>query len=311
MSPSDDAALARAAQAGDVNSLSLLLERHRALLYAVAVGLLGHGPAAEDAVHETFVIALRRFGDLRDPGAARSWLLSVLGNVCREELRRPAAEPRAEITADPPDAGALDPVAEELERVAVREWVWAAIGRLSEPLRLVVVLRYFSRASSYEAIAGLCGIPVGTVRSRLSAARAKLASELLDVAAASHGEPEDHDRLALQTLAAMKAFERSGDPAPLREVLAPDLRFRLADGVERQGLDLYASLLAADFEDGVTIRPAGAVAGPGLVVADVWLDNPRERPDHCPPGLTQVAFHDGRITRRVVGHYAERPGPPS
>ena len=62
MSQPDDASLVRAAQAGDNVSLGTLLERHRALLLAVAVGMLGHGPQAEDAVHDTFVLALRRIG---------------------------------------------------------------------------------------------------------------------------------------------------------------------------------------------------------------------------------------------------------
>jgi DNA-directed RNA polymerase specialized sigma24 family protein len=86
-----DAGLVRAAQAGDTAGLGALLERHRARLHAIAVGVVGHGPAAEDAVQETFLIALRRIGELRDPAAARAWLATILVNVCRAELRRPAA----------------------------------------------------------------------------------------------------------------------------------------------------------------------------------------------------------------------------
>lgn len=60
--------------------------------------------------------------------------------------------------------------------------VWTALERLSEPLRLVATLRYFTGAQSYEAIAEICGVPVGSVRSRLSAAKARLADELLRTA---------------------------------------------------------------------------------------------------------------------------------
>jgi len=301
----DDAALVLSARSGDPASLGTVLERHRARLLAVAVERLGHGPQAEDAVQETFVIALRHLGQLRDPAAVGPWLLAILRNVCRAQLRRPAVE----LTADPDRLGPAaeaGSVEEAIERAALRDWLWAALDRLPEPLRLVVVLRHFTRVSSYQAIADLCGVPVGTVRSRLNAARARLAGELLETAGPPHPDADAHRRLA-EVGAALMAFQRSGDPAPLREVLAPDVSFTLADGVERRGCDRYAALLAADFEDGVRARPTRFLAAAGLAVAELRLESPPERPLHCPPALTQVYLHDGRAVRRIASHYAEPP----
>jgi RNA polymerase sigma factor (sigma-70 family) len=308
VSTPDDASLVRAAQAGAPAALGTLLERHRALLHAVAVGMLGHGPRAEDAVHDTFVIALRRIDELRDPGAARAWLLAVLGNVCRAELRRPAAEPVGD-PLEPPRAPDVRPVDEAIERMALRDGVWTALERLSEPLRLVVVLRHFTSASSYEAIAELCDIPVGTVRSRLNAARRKLAAELLDTAAEAHADADAQRQLALEHGAAMLAFQRTGDAGLLRDLYAPDVRFALADRVARRGRDLYAALLAADFEDGVTGHPVRVIPGAQLAVVELQLDSPPDQPLHCPPAMTQVQFHDGRVTHRIATRYAERDAP--
>ncbi len=198
------------------------------------------------------------------------------------------------------------PVEEAIDRAALRDWVWAALERLSEPLRLAILLRYFTRLNSYEAIAEVCGVPVGTVRSRLNAARAKLADDLLQTAAGAHPDTRRHRRRALEVGASMSAFERTGDPALLRDALASDLHFTLADGVERQGLDLFASLLAADFEDGVRTRPIRVVPGPDIAVVELWLDSPPEHPLHCPPALTQIHFHDGHTTHRIASHYAPR-----
>jgi RNA polymerase sigma-70 factor (ECF subfamily) len=62
-----DADLVRAAQGGDATSLGLLLERYRAALYGQALGILGYGPQAEDAVHDAFVVAPeRRLRGLQD-----------------------------------------------------------------------------------------------------------------------------------------------------------------------------------------------------------------------------------------------------
>ena len=150
---------------------------------------------------------------------------------------------------------------------------------------------------------------MGTVRSRLNAARARLAGELLASASRAHPDLEAPRRRLAEVGAAMMAFQRSGDPGLPRDVLAPDLRFTLADGVERRGRDRYAALLAADFEDGVRARPTRFLVGTRLAVAELWLDGLPERPLHCPPALTQVYFHDGRVVRRITsndaGHLAE------
>jgi RNA polymerase sigma factor (sigma-70 family) len=171
-----DAELVRAAQAGETAGLGTLLERHRSRLHAIAVSILGHGAAAEDAVQDTFLVALRRIGELREPAAAGAWMAAILVNVCRAQLRKPEA--RAGVAEWEPQGP--DTAQTAIEDGALRDWVWTALERLSEPLRLAVMLRYFTGASSYETIAGISGVPVGTVRSRLSAAKAKLAEELLE-----------------------------------------------------------------------------------------------------------------------------------
>jgi DNA-directed RNA polymerase specialized sigma24 family protein len=85
-----DGELACAARAGDVASLGVLLERYRAPLHGAALRLLEHAKA-DDAVQETFVIALRRIGDVHDPEAIGGWLHAVLRNVCLMSARRQRA----------------------------------------------------------------------------------------------------------------------------------------------------------------------------------------------------------------------------
>ena len=189
MSSPGDAMLARGAQAGDAISLGILFERHRARLHAVALGMLGHGPDAEDAVQDAIVIAIRRIGELREPAAAGGWLVAIVVNVCRARLRRRAPEP---LGADAADLrGALDSVHETVERDALRDWVWAAVERLPEPQRVAIMLRHFSTAHSYDAIADICDVPLGTVRSRLNTARKQLADQLLATAATAHTDATD------------------------------------------------------------------------------------------------------------------------
>ncbi|BCB74672.1 hypothetical protein GCM10022251_74710 [Phytohabitans flavus] len=162
--------LVYAAQAGDVASLGALIERHRASMMATALSVLRDPEDAKDAVQDATVIALRRIGDVRDPDAIGAWLRTVVRNICWPRLRARHAAPLGWF--DEAELPSREPSPEELlEKEATREWLWRALADLSEPLRLVTLLRYFSGVSSYEQIATPCGIPVGTVRSRLNQAK--------------------------------------------------------------------------------------------------------------------------------------------
>jgi RNA polymerase sigma-70 factor (ECF subfamily) len=301
----DDAALARAARAGDESAFGALVERHRARLQAVAVSMLGHGPDAEDAVQDTLLVALRRIGELREPAAAGAWLVAILVNVCRAHLRRPARE---QLTFEPVEPReVLDTVAEALARTALRDWVSSALERLPEPQRVAIMLRHFSTAHSYAAIAEICEVPVGTVRSRLNAARTQLVDELLATSTEAHNDQRALRERALARGAALGDFQRSGNATALATAFTPDLSFRMYDRVERHGRGLFAALLAGDFADGVIARPQRVIAGERVSIHEIVLESPTDQPLHCPPALTQVHFHDGRRTHRLVSYYASRP----
>src|SRR5919112_5825820 len=82
-----DAELVKAAQSGDAVSLGVVLERYRAPLYARALRMLGHGPQAQDAVQDAFVIALSNIDRLRKPEAVEGGLRGILRNVCLMWIR--------------------------------------------------------------------------------------------------------------------------------------------------------------------------------------------------------------------------------
>ena len=182
----EDAKLTRAAQSGEVAALGLLLERHRAGMRAVAVSILGPGADADDVMQDAALTALLRIGDVRDPEAVGAWLRMIVRNAGRLVLRdavvvRPMGELPLQSTHMGPE--------QWLERNALRDWVWEALEELSPVLRMPLVLRYFATGvTSYERIAEVCGVPVGTVRSRLSQGRTKLAAALATTADAPHGD---------------------------------------------------------------------------------------------------------------------------
>ncbi|MEU3643954.1 sigma-70 family RNA polymerase sigma factor [Lentzea sp. NPDC034063] len=299
--PSSDEELTRAAQAGDVTALGVLLARHEAGMRAVALSIAGHGPDAEDAVQDAMLVALSRIGDVREPAAVGAWLRMIVRNGCRTRLRsaglaRPVAD--LELISD-------ESPERIVEQHAMRDWLWHAIGDLAPALRMTVLLRHFSRASTYEQIATLCGVPVGTVRSRLSQARAKLGAALQATAATAH---DDVAALAVASraegLETLDAMHRGDLGRLMAERWAPDAM--LFDGRDPVGgRDFLVRGAAGDLEAGVRQRFADTVVGRDITIWEMDILNPADNPRHCPPAVTWVmSLEDGRVSQLRLFHPA-------
>jgi RNA polymerase sigma-70 factor (ECF subfamily) len=285
--------------------LAALLERNRASLYATAVGLLRSRADALDAVQDTAVVALLRFGELRDPAAADAWLHAVVRNCCLMRIRQ-----RRELPSDRVEPPSTLPDPEEaLDEHARREWVWRALETLPFEDRLTVVLRYFTRCTSYEAIAQLTDVPVGTVRSRLNRARARLARTLTATAASTSTA---HSDLETDRRDRWEDFYRTlhDRPAPrtYRELFAPDV-----DVVDRSGRWIGVERWSAHERQaiglGVRATIVGLLASRDVTVVEIDFTNPPSSPRHCPPHATFVHRLDDGRSRRLRIHYpAATPG---
>jgi RNA polymerase sigma-70 factor (ECF subfamily) len=165
---SDERAAVEAVLAGDREAFRILVERESAAVIRACHRVLGDIHEAEDAAQEAFVTAFRSLAGWRAEGPFGAWLTRI---AVRIALRR--AERRREVTwIDPGDPargidlpGGMDPVATTLraERAA---GLRTAVGRLDEPYREVVALRFFGELSLDE-IASQTGRPLGTVKTHL------------------------------------------------------------------------------------------------------------------------------------------------
>jgi RNA polymerase sigma factor (sigma-70 family) len=304
----DDADLVRAAQNGEPASLGILLERHRAALYGSALGILGYGPQAEDAVHDTFLVALRKIDRVREPAAVAGWLHAVLRNVCLMRLRAGQGEILSdEMRSHAPVATPERPVEEALDRLAMREWVWTAISELPEVLRVTAMLRYFGTHASYEEIAAILGVPVGTVRSRLSQVKLKLADALLETAALAHEEARRLTESRSRYFEAAAEEVNSGQGyGLLLDTYADAPTCVLSGGPTLHGRRAMIEDLEGDLEAGIKILPTNVLASKDITVFEAVYENPHDDPFRCPPATTQVHFQRDGLTHRVHLHFAPR-----
>jgi RNA polymerase sigma factor (sigma-70 family) len=299
-----DAELVRMAQRGDAASLGILLERHRAPLYALALRFLGYGPDAQDAVQDTFLVALRAIDRLREPEAVGGWLRGILRNVC---LRRLRERSQGEILLVEEDLSrrvesgfSESSVEETIDRMATREWVWSALGRLPEDLQVTAMLRYFGGHCSYEEISATLGVPMGTVKSRLNTVKLRLAEALLQTASLEHDETR---RIATARVsffeAAYAEYNRAEGYDILASAFSEEMMFSLSNGrVFTRGYEFMVKDMDRDLELGVKFHPKEVISSKDVAVIECDWENPPEYPEHCPPAVSQVAvYRDGRIHR--------------
>jgi RNA polymerase sigma factor (sigma-70 family) len=155
---------------------------HLSAGFTLAMYLTGNKADAEDAVQEAILRAVRYFPTLRDDDA-RAWFLTIVRRVCFTAYRtdRPREADMISIDAvgpqlvdhrERPDMAA--------ERLQLQQRVRAAVDQLPPLLREAIVLREL-QSCSYAEVAAVTEVPVGTVMSRLSRARARLTVLLSDV----------------------------------------------------------------------------------------------------------------------------------
>jgi RNA polymerase sigma-70 factor (ECF subfamily) len=171
------------AVAGDAHGFGLLFERHGRTVYNFAFRRAANWGTAEDVASEVFLIAWRRRAEVvfsGESGSVLPWLLGVatnhLRNVRRGEARAGAAVARLDAAASQPDFS--DEIVGRLGDEARMAEVLRVLDGLPEQERDVLALCAWS-GLDYEEAAVALSVPIGTVRSRLSRARAHL-RELLD-----------------------------------------------------------------------------------------------------------------------------------
>lgn len=180
----DEDALIRDAQSGDLEAFNRLVLAYQDLVYNTAYRVMGEGHSAQDATQEAFISAFKKIKRFRG-GGFKSWLLRIVTNACYDELRRRKRRPSASLEDLEPvlgdeeadSYGSLATQQENPESAAERGELVRAIqdclNRLPEEFRVVAVLTDI-QGYAYQEAAEIIGSPLGTVKSRLARARARL-----------------------------------------------------------------------------------------------------------------------------------------
>ena len=172
----DDVAWVARCLRGDSSAFEPIVARYQRVMFTLAIRMVGDYEDARDATQNAFIRAYERLETYDPERRFFSWLYRIVVNEClnMRRARRPT-EPLQDSIEEPASSGPLE-IVENVERSA---WIDAALVRLSEDQRMVVVLRHFADLS-YAEISDVIGVPEKTVKSRLFEARQRL-GELLRV----------------------------------------------------------------------------------------------------------------------------------
>jgi RNA polymerase sigma-70 factor (ECF subfamily) len=173
----EDAALVARMRAGDEDAFREFVDAYQDRIVTVVARVAGSGADAEDLAQETFIKAIRNIHRFEGGSALFTWLYRIAVNTARDFLasrrRRPSVPLEGEhgLREDPADPHDTPPDA--LLRRERQRAVHAALELLPEPFRTTLILRDLE-GNSYEEVADILDISIGTVESRIFRARCKL-----------------------------------------------------------------------------------------------------------------------------------------
>ena len=218
----DDAALLAAHVAGDGDAFAELVRRHRDRMWAVALRTTGDPEDAADALQDAFISAFRNAASFRGEAAVTTWLHRVVVNACLDRMRRRKARPTVPFPEEDGETGhrgIADP-RDDLDRLELRLEIDRALAALPDDQRAAIVLVDVEGLPVADA-ARILGVPEGTVKSRCSRGRARLAVALAGLRnpdAPSHVTPPQRTSGTNPTSASSTAPTTSTTPTSDREV---------------------------------------------------------------------------------------------
>jgi len=264
-------------------------------LYSLALKIHGNTPAAKDAVQDSFMIAFLQLDKLKDPLAFPAWIKKILTHNCYRSVQKQRnIENKDPLPEEVPDLS-FD---KKLDELYNKFKLFESLEQLPEILRTTVLLRYFSKYNSYDEIATILSVPVGTVRSRLNKARTIL-SELWNKSQGLENISRHSEIWNKFYIWAFEEYMIKNEPRKkLLDHIDNNMLLQLTSGKLLRGKQYIHIGIEDDINYGVGHDMVNSVTSGSVSVIDFNNVNSKEYPDHCPTGSAVVIYRDReKVTR--------------
>lgn len=181
--------LIRRAKQGDMLAFEELILKHEKIVYNLALRMMNHSEDARDISQEVFLKAYRSLSNFDERSAFSTWLYRITHNTCIDEMRKRKGKQSFSLEEElENEEGSMqrqiadegDTPEESLLRAEQRNEILQALDNLSEEHKAAIVLRDV-KGLSYEEIAEILEVTLGTVKSRISRGRNQLKNEILKI----------------------------------------------------------------------------------------------------------------------------------
>lgn len=296
----------RSACEGDERAWNYLYHSSRPNLLSVALKLCGNTTAAKDSVQDAFMIAYLKLTNLKEPKAFYSWIERICIHCCyraiqqRKSLRLISEIPYAS------DSWWENELDAKFDELSTKTRLFEVLGKLPDILRATLIMRYFTNYSTYDEIALILGIPVGTVRSRLNQAKQKMSEQW------QQNESSDyHWRLAEEWnafyLENFGMVHRSSDARnTFFNHLSKDLSIIFTSGKTAVGRIVIEKEIDEDLVHGSYFENMNVVTSDNVSVVEISNINSIEYPERCADSSILVLQRIGRSVMKVNLHDAPR-----
>jgi RNA polymerase sigma factor (sigma-70 family) len=281
-----------AAIEGETSAWNKLYHKYYPGAYAAALRICKDNQAAADAVQDAFMTAFVKLSQLKDPNSFGSWLRQIVNHSCLRALSQNRKTIKINNSLLETDVFFYDEISKRYDQMATESRLYSAMASLPEVLHSTLVLRYFSNFQSYEEIAKILSIPVGTVRSRLNQARLKLGemwkkhedataddfrenNEWNDFYLYTYGSMHEHDACRKQFIGHLK-----------------DSRVTLANGQNFIGGGVIEKMVADDQHVGSWLKPVTVFSSGAISIIEAVHFNSGEHPFHCPAQSVAVLYRN-------------------
>ncbi|SMB92907.1 RNA polymerase, sigma-24 subunit, RpoE [Desulfonispora thiosulfatigenes DSM 11270] len=173
-------------QKGNLDAFEKLIMSYERKIYVIAYRFMGNEHDAKDLTQETFIKAFKNIKSFRKESSFSTWICRIASNACKDELRKIKRKPCDSLDEEVNvDDGYVykqiedkRPTPEEIyESAELNKYLQQMLNELNSDYRMVIVLRDIE-GYSYEEIAEITNVSLGTVKSRLNRARKELKEKI-------------------------------------------------------------------------------------------------------------------------------------
>ena len=181
MTDQNEVRLVKRAKQGDMHAFEELILQHEKIVYNVALRMMNHSEDAKDISQEVFLKAYRNIGNFDERSQFSTWIYRITANTCIDEMRKRKGRQsfsleEGSMQRQVADAG--ETPEESMLREEQKSEILQALESLSPEHKVAVILRDI-KGLSYEEIAEILELTLGTVKSRISRGRNQLKQEIL------------------------------------------------------------------------------------------------------------------------------------